>query len=114
MQITASQLTREITIQRYVSDERDGVPQSTYETLFETVPASYRPLRGSERFLDGKAIAQRDCEFIVRWCDELKALTPADRIIFEERHFDIQEVTETGGRRMFLSLKAKERDQSNG
>lgn len=113
--LSASCLDREISIQRLVGDVRNGVPVETYADVFDVpVPAQYRQLRASERMLDGGMVPQRDCEFIVRWCDELKDLTPAARIIFEERTFDVQEVGEIGARRTFLSLKAKERNQNDG
>lgn len=112
---SSSSLDREITLQKLVTDVRNGVPVDTYADIFDTpVPAAFRQLRASERMIDGGNVAQRDCEFIVRWCDELKNLSPADRVLFEERVFDVQEVAEIGDRRTFLSLKAKERDQSNG
>lgn len=79
----AGNLDRLITIQRFTSSQAtDGSPIEAWSTIVARRAASYRPLRGEERFTTPQLVAREQAEFRIRWSNDVANLTPKDRIIY--------------------------------
>lgn len=79
----AGRLDRLIDIQRKSEAADDyGQPVETWAAIASRRPASYRPLRGSERFASEQFIAREQVEFRVRYSLDISDVDPLDRIIY--------------------------------
>lgn len=91
----AGKLDRRVTIQRkqVTRDDFGGEVIAWAEVC--TVWARIIPLRGSERFVAQQEQADRDARVQMRWWP---GITPAMRVIYEGRVWDIEAVAELGRR----------------
>ena len=80
----AGRLDRLITIQRKTETySSSGAPMDGWAVVGVTRrAASYRPLRGDERFSDPQRVADEQVEFSIRYSTDVAELSPLDRIIY--------------------------------
>lgn len=109
--LTCGKRDRFITLESLVVEKKGGVAKDSWQVI-GTAWASKLELRGNERFVNGRDVADAEREYRTLWSDELKGLTPADRLIDGDLKFDIVSVQEIG-REQGLSIKCKLRDASN-
>ncbi|MBN8959082.1 MAG: phage head closure protein [Rhizobiales bacterium] len=116
----AGRLDRKITIQRKtVTQSSSGAPIETWAAISHRRWASYRPVRGDERFGGEQWAASEQVEFSIRYSSDVADLSPLDRVIYpapdvdtptpaDNTIFDIMAVQEIG-RREGLRLVAARR-----
>lgn len=110
----AGKLDRLIDIQRKTSSESSsGEPVETWGNLLSRRPASYRPLKGDERYGDPQLVASEQVEFRVRYSANVAGLTPQDRIIYPAMNDDSPE-DETVSRRVYNVLAVHEIGRREG
>lgn len=106
----AGRLDRRISLQRAtITQDSTGDEVLTWGTL-TTVWAEAKPMRGAESFTAQQFIGKTPVTFRIRWSDATKAITVEDRIIFDERTFNILDVREIG-RREGLEVDAYARSE---
>lgn len=92
----AGRLDREITLQRFTAAVEDaGTPILTWADI-ATMRAQIVQQSTDEFIRGAGAVDETVIVFRLRWFD---GITPADRVLFEGRHFNIKEVREIGRRR---------------
>lgn len=75
------------------------------------VPASKEDVSDGERWRAGEVSAHVTTRFVVRWSAFAADITPADRVVFEGREFDISGVKEPKGtRRKWIEITAAARN----
>ncbi len=119
----AGKLDRKVTLQqRAAGQDTAGEEVDSWITVGkERRAASYRPLRGSERFQDEQLIAREQVEFKLRLSAAVNATNPRYRVIYpalaagetigdvsDDRIYDVLAVHELG-RREGLQLMAVRR-----
>lgn len=116
----AGTLDRLIDIQQKTTTMSDtGVPVETWETFVSRRAASYRPLRGDERYSGPGISATEQVEFKIRFTGNVCDLTPLHRIVYpaptepgdpvpSSRIYNIVAVNELG-RREALQIIAERR-----
>ena len=100
-------LRHRIEIQRFVTQEDEwGNEFSGWETLAH-VWAAVEPLKGEEYYAARQAVAEVSHKVTMRSPGE--KITPLDRIVFEDRIFEIESVLdiEERGRELVLMCKEK-------
>lgn len=104
--IRSGRLDKRITIQRKTLTDNDyGEPVETWADLI-TLWAIYLPARGTERFAAAQQIAEIDTVFRIRY---RQGITVMDRIVYNERTYDIKAVVDMCGRKDGIELYAKAR-----
>lgn len=99
----AGRLDRRIRIERATVDrDTHGGKTETWALLME-VYAQVTPLRGRELVAAGQVMPGVETKFTIRWRE---GILPADRIVYEGVHYDIQHLAEIG-RRVALEILAK-------
>lgn len=125
MPVRIGSYDRLVTIQRrQLTASPSGAPIISWVTIAARRPASYRPVRGEERFAAPQWVAREQVEFRVRYSANVAALSPLDRIVYpaidpdtsppdvpaESRFFDIMAVHEVERRRALVILAARRPD----
>lgn len=101
----AGSLDRKIVIQRAVKTKLpSGHEKEDWETLHE-VWAQVLPIRGEERHVAMQTTAAAETKFKIRYRE---GITPLDRLLYEDKQYDITAVIELG-RREGLELWGKMR-----
>ncbi|WP_426043697.1 phage head closure protein [Caulobacter sp. DWR3-1-2] len=104
----AGDLDRRITLQpRVLTKDPFNADVETWPDL-TTVWASYEPVKDGERFRANETAATITARFQIRWSGLVASLSPADRLNFDNRSFDIVAVKEIG-RREGLEISATAR-----
>lgn len=79
----AGRLDRLIDIQRKGQTQSEsGDPVDAWTTIVARRPASYRPIRGDERYEAPQIVSSEQVEFRIRYSENVADLTPLDRIIY--------------------------------
>jgi SPP1 family predicted phage head-tail adaptor len=80
----AGRLDRKITIQRKSTTPSDsGEPVETWSTLgVARRSASYKPVRGDERYSGEQIVGEEQVEFRIRYSSEMNGLSSLDRVIY--------------------------------
>lgn len=93
----AGSLDRRITILRTGAPVDDGyTTQPGAETAFITRSASWKPANGREVFENQGREAKAGGTFWLRWDNETRTIAATDRVLSDDRHWDILSVTEVG------------------
>ena len=102
----AGPLDRRITLQRFtaITDTASGEQVKVWSTLAARW-ASKRDVSDSERVASAEVSAEIGTRFVVRWSIAIEDLNPKDRLIFEDRTYEIVGVKELG-RREGLEISA--------
>lgn len=104
----AGRLDRRLTLQRgTTTSDAAGTPVTTWTDL-ATVWASYMPVSDAEKVAAAEVSATISARFRIRYGSTWADLSPADRVVFEGRVFDLWGVKEIG-RREGLELTAAAR-----
>lgn len=120
----AGRLGKLVTIQRKSSTYSDsGEPIETWATLALRRPASYKAVRGDEKFAADQIVAREQVEFGIRYSADIADLNTKDRIIYPAlqadspapdpetgRVFDILAVHEVGSGEGFTVTAARRAD----
>lgn len=96
-------------IRALVSQNAFGEEIPTWETLV-TVWAEMKPMTGSERYVENQFQGVTNSTFRIRWSDAVKTMTVEDKIIFDNRLFDVLGVREIS-RREGLEIDAFSRGE---
>ena len=100
-----AKMDRRITLQVKTTTQNDyGEPIVTW-TTYARIWAEKKDMKGLEKFIAQQVRAEIDTRFVIRYRDDV-SLT--DRLTFESRDYDIQQVIEIG-RRESLEIIAKAR-----
>ncbi len=98
-------LRHQVTVQQAThAQDAYGATTETWSTYVQAW-AGVEPIRGTERFEAAKNQAQADTKIVMRY---RSGITPAMRVLFGSRIFDIQSVIEPNTRRRELHLMCKE------
>ena len=111
--LTGTKRDRRIRILQHTVTNTLGDATATYVEIATQPWASFRTLRASERVDNGTNLAQAEVEFQIQQSTDYSWLTPADRIEFGGREFDIVSIEELG-RNQGWAIKCKVRDAING
>jgi SPP1 family predicted phage head-tail adaptor len=108
-------LDRLVVIKRYTTIGQDefGADIKDWQTL-ATLRAAYNPVSDGEKFAAGEVGATLSARFIIRWSESWKDISALDRLVFEDREFDIvgaKEVTDEG-RRQLIEITAASRSET--
>ena len=103
----AGELDRRITIERYVETRGDfNEPVLTWEPL-ATVWASKTDASAGERYRAQAVGAEITSHFRIRYSSQVADVNPKDRLIYEDRVYNITAVREAkDGRRVALAIDA--------
>lgn len=94
----AGDLDRRVIIQRAATTTDDyNEPVQEWQTLV-SVRAAKLEISDGERFRAGEVYSDKAVRFKVRWQKALERLDTSDRVIFEDRVYDIVAVKEIGRR----------------
>lgn len=101
-------LDRKITIQRatVTQDAEFNEPEETWEDLYANLWAGKRSKSGQEAFSEDQEVASEVLVFTVRY----RKVLATDRVLYEGRTYDILPPLVEVGRRQFLEITAKARD----
>lgn len=124
----AGPLDRRIDIQRRtVTESGSGFQVEAWTNIVSRRPASYRPLKGEERFVNPQVVASEQVEFKIRYGSSVADLTPLDRIIYpalsadspptevpKTSVYEILAVNELGRRDGFSIIAQRRADAING
>ena len=101
----AGELRHKIEIQTATeSIDAYNAPTQTWATTY-TVWAAIYPLRGQERLIAAQQEASVDFRIRIRYRSDI---TPANRVKFGDRFFDIDAVINADERNIFLDLMSRE------
>jgi SPP1 family predicted phage head-tail adaptor len=104
----SGRLDRFVTFQRATLAD-DGFSQTLDNWAdIARVPAEVTPISDGERWRAGEVGASATHRFRVRWQQSLADLNPKDRVVYDDRAFDISGVKEIG-RREGLEVTAMSR-----
>ena len=105
--MTAGKLTKRITLRRasYHDDGFSSQGQETWSVL-ATVWAEATPLRDAEKLAAGQVMATVSYRFRIRASSQVADLSPADRLLFKGREFEISGVKCAGDRDEYLEISA--------
>lgn len=105
--MTAGKLNKRITLQRasYLDDGFSSQGEEAWSDL-ATVWAEATPLRDSEKLAAGQVLATIAYRFKIRSSSQVADLSPADRVFFKGREFDVQGVKPAGDRGEYLEISA--------
>jgi phage head-tail adaptor, putative, SPP1 family len=105
--VTAQDLDRKITIQRYTSVPNEfNEPIETWADFF-TCRAKRRDVSDGEKFAAGQIGSTLTTRFVVRSSSETRTLTTKDRLVHEGATFNILGVKEANeGRFRFIEITA--------
>jgi head-tail adaptor len=79
----AGRLDRKITIQRMTETQSSsGFPVEGWAAISHRRSASYRPIRGDERFSGEQWGASEQVEFAIRYSSDVADVSPLDRVIY--------------------------------
>lgn len=110
----AGRLDRMITIQRKVETESpSGEPIATWTNIALRRSASYRSLRGGERFTAEQYVANEQVEFQIRFSSDVAGLSPLDRIVYPALQAD-SPPNEPETRRIYDVIDASEIGRREG
>jgi SPP1 family predicted phage head-tail adaptor len=101
----AGKLDRRITLQRITGTVDDGYTSTPGWAALAKVWAQYLPGTGQERSEQAERAATIVETFRIRWSSDVADLTPADRLVFQDRTYDIKSAVELGRREM-IEIKA--------
>ncbi|WDR05634.1 phage head closure protein [Devosia rhodophyticola] len=94
--LNAGKLDRRITLERHgISYNSDNEPIEGY-TAIATVWASWRRASAREQLAAAEIQATVTDIFVVRWSTTTATVTPMDRLVYNERTYNIAEATEIG------------------
>jgi SPP1 family predicted phage head-tail adaptor len=106
--IGAGKMDRRLTIQRAQSVLDDFGGQTVTWVTMGVVWAAKKDVSDAERFRAGEIAATITTRFQIRWTPELADLNPRDRVVCEERIYEVYGVKEIGRREGFeLSCAAR-------
>lgn len=107
MTITAGQLDRKVTIQRFTSVPNEfNEPVETWADFF-TCRAMRRDVSDGEKFAAGQVGSSLRSRFTVRSSSETRTVTPTDRLVHEGDTWSIHGVKEANeGRHKFIEITA--------
>lgn len=120
----AGRLDRLVTIQRKSNTYSDsGEPVDSWTTLALRRPASYKPVKGDERFAGDQIVGREQVTFGVRYSADIADINTKDRIIYPAlqadspapdpetgRVFDIIAVNEVGSGEGLSIIAARRSD----
>lgn len=96
-------LDRQIVIERATTTRDDYNEEVLTWAPLATVWAAYEPVTDGEKFRAGERAAELSARFRIRWSDQVKDVTPEDRVIFEGKTYELTNVKEIP-RRVGLEL----------
>jgi len=120
----AGPLDRKISIRRKTTTASDtGFLVESWSTLSLRRSASYRALKGDERFQGPQVVSSEQVEFRIRYSSDVADLTPQDQIVFPalesgdpepvgSRIYDILAVHQVGRREGLQIIAARRPDVS--
>jgi SPP1 family predicted phage head-tail adaptor len=103
--IAAGKLDRRITLLGITGAVDDGYTSTPGWATMATVWAQYLPGAGQERTEQAERSATIVETFRIRWSSDVADLTPSDRLVFQDRTYDIKSAVELG-RREAIEIKA--------
>lgn len=104
--VEAGKLDRRIQFQRFTLTD-DGFGQvEAFANLGNAIAAGKRDVSDGERMRAGEVSAQITSRFHVRSSAFTRDLTPADRLVFEGKTYNIYGIKELEGRKRLLEITA--------
>lgn len=100
--LPAGERDRKIYLQQRISDKDSGAASVQNYKPLATVRAKYNPVRGDEKKVGTGMQPWIEAEFIVLYSIDSKKLRQKDRILFEDRPWDVLDVRELGLREELL------------
>lgn len=98
-----------VTVERAtVSEDAAGAPVKSWSTL-EATWAGVEPLTGQERFIAHQSAPDVTHRITLRWSTALAGLSPADRVLYSGRVFDLRAVLNLDERNATIECLATER-----
>ena len=111
----SGRLDRRIDIQRFTQTTSDsGEPIETWADIATNRPASYRALKGDERYLTPQVTAIDQVEFTIRYEDALSNLNPKDRVVYPSRAPDSPAAPENDLTKIYDVLAVNELGRREG
>lgn len=104
--LPAGERDRTIYLQQRISDKDSGAASVQNYKPLATVRAKYNPISGDEKKIGAGMTPQVEAEFTILYSSDSKQLRAKDRVLFEDRPWDVLEVRELG-RREELLIKAR-------
>jgi head-tail adaptor len=105
-----------VNLDRRVQFRRKGLTNDGFgfaewwENVGDPIPAHKEDVSDGERWRAGEVAAHITTRFVIRWSAFAESITPADRLVFEGREFDISGVKEPkGSRRKWIEITAAAR-----
>lgn len=111
MRIAAGKLDREIELQRSSTTYNSANEPILAWTTLAFVAAQVTPLRDGERLRAGEKLASKMSRFVVRHSEDWSDLSAQDRLVYEDRVYEIQSVQELG-RRVGFEITATARGEA--
>ena len=107
--MTAGNLDRRIQFQRYTATDDGFSMVEVWADHGSPVWASKTDISDGERWRAGEVAASITTRFVVRCSSFSRDLTPKDRLVSDEREYDIAGIKEIGGRGRFYEITAAAR-----
>lgn len=105
-QTRVGNMRRQITIQQQAATQNALGEEIPSWTTFATCWASIEPMNGRELLAAQQVQSQVNTRITIRYRD---GVTPAMRILYKSRYFDIQSIQDIEERNRFLVLQCVER-----
>lgn len=102
-------LRHQVTVERPVRAQDAAGAVTTTWTAVATPWAAVEPMRGQERFVAQQVAAEVSHKITLRYESALAGMTPAWRISFGSRRFDLLAVLDPGERNTVIECLAVER-----
>jgi SPP1 family predicted phage head-tail adaptor len=107
----AGRLDRRITILRATTAANDFNELVQTWTDIATVWAEAKPVMDGEKIRAGETLALKSYRFTIRYSSDVADIDPRDRLTFDGRTYDVQNVKEVG-RREGLEITATARAET--
>ena len=108
--MAAGPLDRKIQFQRFTTVDDGFRQQEVWADHGCAIRCGKRDASDAERWRADEVQASITTRFKVRWSAFTQDLTPADRLIFEGKTYDISGVKEVGHRRRWIEITASARN----